>query len=212
MRASFDTYSVTSGNLGVGAYDFVERAYSTESSYTNVRIQETGPIGRWFFSNTRLSLRWEDSVSRSSVEAPTIVVNDAFSSGGAQRAGGQHTRRFTFQSDLDYVRGIHSWRAGVQFDGGRYRSDDAFNYLGTYTFENLAAYEASRPRTYTRRVGDPSISYRHLESALYVQDDIRVRKTLTLSPGVRFEAQTHLDDQVNIGPRFGFTWAPFKSG
>lgn len=212
LRAAFDTYSSTSGNLGIGAYDLAERAYSTDSSYTSIRIQETGPLGRRFFTNTRLSLRWDDSASRSAVDAPTIVVNDAFTSGGAQRAGGRHTRRFILQSDLDYVRGIHSWRAGVQFDGGRFRSDDAFNALGTYTFESLAAFEAGLPRTYTKRIGDPDISYRHLEGAFYLQDDIRVRKTLTLSPGVRFEAQTHLDDKVNVGPRFGFTWAPFKSG
>jgi hypothetical protein len=212
LRVSFDSDSVTRGNQGVGAYDLIDRAYSTRSRNTMIRIQEAGPLGRRFFTNTRLAVRVIDSDTWSSVESPTIIVNDAFSSGGAQRAGGRHVRRFILQSDLDYVRGIHSWRTGVQFDGGRYRSDDAFNYLGTYTFESLAAYEAGQPRTYTRRVGDPNISYSHLEGAVYLQDDIRVRKTLTLSPGVRFEAQTHLDDKVNIGPRFGITWAPFKSG
>jgi hypothetical protein len=49
-------------------------------------------------------------------------------------------------------------------------------------------------------------------SAVYVQDDIRVRKNLTLSPGVRYEVQSHLHDYNNVGPRIGFTWAPFKSG
>jgi hypothetical protein len=101
---------------------------------------------------------------------------------------------------------------GISLDGGQYRSDDSFNYLGTYTFESLETYDAGRPRTYTRRIGDPYISYWNLQSAVYVQDDIRVSKRLTLSPGVRVEFQTHVDDKVNIGPRFGATWAPFKSG
>src|SRR6185503_1885052 len=35
---------------------------------------------------------------------------------------------------------------------------------------------------------------------------------LSISPGVRLEAQTHLKDYSNIGPRFGATWSPFKSG
>ena len=39
-----------------------------------------------------------------------------------------------------------------------------------------------------------------------------MRKNLTLSPGVRYEVQTHLSDYNNFGPRFGVTWAPFKSG
>jgi hypothetical protein len=212
LRVYFYRDSESYGNQGVGAYDLIERAYSTKSRDTMVRVQEAGPLGRRFFTNTRLALRWTDSDSKSSVESPTIVVNDAFTGGGAQRAGGRHTRTFSLASDLDYVRGIHSWRAGIQFDGGRYRSNDAANYLGTYTFESLAAYGAGRPLTYTRRIGDPNISYWNLQGAFYLQDDIRVSKTLTLSPGVRIEAQTHLGDKVNIGPRFGITWAPFKSG
>ena len=39
-----------------------------------------------------------------------------------------------------------------------------------------------------------------------------MRKSLTLTPGVRYEVQTHLRDYANIGPRFGVTWAPFKNG
>ncbi|HEX4346052.1 MAG TPA: hypothetical protein VHZ73_00680, partial [Vicinamibacterales bacterium] len=46
----------------------------------------------------------------------------------------------------------------------------------------------------------------------YLQDDIRVRKKLTLSPGIRWEVQTHLKQDNAIGPRFGVTWAPTKSG
>ena len=60
----------------------------------------------------------------------------------ALRAGGVHTKGLNLQSDLDYVRGMHSFRAGVQLEGGTYRSDDSQNYFGTYTFESLAAYQA----------------------------------------------------------------------
>ena len=47
---------------------------------------------------------------------------------------------------------------------------------------------------------------------MYLQDDIRVRKNLTFSPGIRYELQTHLSDVNNFGPRFGVTWSPGKSG
>src|SRR5262249_6442933 len=35
---------------------------------------------------------------------------------------------------------------------------------------------------------------------------------VTLSPGVRIEAQTHLRDVGHLGPRVALTWAPFTSG
>ena len=48
--------------------------------------------------------------------------------------------------------------------------------------------------------------------AVYVQDDIRVRRNLSLSPGLRYEAQTHVRDFNNFGPRFGVTWSPGANG
>ena len=71
---------------------------------------------------------------------------------------------------------------------------------------------AGQPRSFTLRTGNPNIDYWNLQAGIYLQDDIRVRKNLTLSPGFRYEAQTHLSDYNNFGPRFGITWAPGKSG
>jgi hypothetical protein len=56
------------------------------------------------------------------------------------------------------------------------------------------------------------VRYRNFQSAIYVQDDIRIRRNLTLSPGVRYETQSHVSDRNNFAPRFGVTWAPFRSG
>ncbi len=39
-----------------------------------------------------------------------------------------------------------------------------------------------------------------------------MRPGLTLSPGLRYELQTHLRDFNNLGPRFGLTWSPFRAG
>ena len=133
--------------------------------------------------------------------------------GGAQRVrGGGHGTTFNLQSDLDYVRGIHSLRTGIAVDGGSYFSDDESNYLGTFLFDSPASFEAQTPLNYTRRLGDSAIDYDNVQAGIYVQDDIRVRKNLTFSPGLRYELQTHLSDYNNLGPRFGMSWAPFKSG
>jgi hypothetical protein len=202
----------TADNLGIGEYDFEERAYSTENANHNVRMQHMGPLGRRMFSRTRMLVSWSDSESRSALEAPTIRVLDAFTSGGAQRAGGQHTRALTAASDLDYVRGIHSYRAGLEFNYLRVRADDTTNYLGTYTFESPEAFAEGRPRSFTQRVGDPNIRYSNLQGGAYLQDDMRLRRNLTLSAGMRYEAQTHVDDYDGLMPRVGVTWAPFKSG
>jgi hypothetical protein len=202
----------TSKNLGIGGYDKLERGYSSEEKGYSVRIQEAGPLGRRFFINTRASINVANSESTSLFDEPTFRVDQGFNSGGQQRRGGVHSRSLDLQSDLDYVRGIHSWRTGIALNTGSFRSDDSSNYLGTYSFESLAHFRNGIPRSYTLRVGDPNIQYWNTQAGWYLQDDIRVRKNLTLSPGFRYEAQTHLDDYNNFGPRFGATWSPGKSG
>ena len=212
LRISYNQFSTNVDNLGVGQYDLPGRAYSTNNANHQLRVQEVGPLGRRFFANTRLGINITDSGSASVLEAETIRVNDAFTSGGAQVAGGRHGKAFTFASDVDYIKGIHSVRTGVLLDGGWYHSDETSNYLGMYTFADSAGYEAGTPINYTQRIGDPAVQYFMMQTGMYVQDDIRVRKNLTLSPGVRYELQTHVPDYNAIGPRFGATWSPFKSG
>jgi hypothetical protein len=139
-------------------------------------------------------------------------VNEAFTSGGAQRKGGQHTFDVEFATDLDYVRGAHSWRTGVLFEGGRYRSDDLSNYLGTYTFASLEAYDAGKPSNFSKRIGDPNITYTNYQLGWYLQDDWRVSRNLLLSPGVRVGAQTHAGAPLSLSPRISAAWSPLRNG
>ena len=212
LRFGYNLTRFHSENLGVGGYDLVERAFTNENTQHNVRVQHYGPIGRRAFTRSRLQVLTADVESRSATDALTIRVNDAFTAGGAQVTGGDHGRRLNLGSDLDYVRGRHSLRTGVALDAAWNRSDAASNYLGTYTFDGLDAFNALQPTNYTKRVGDPRLRYRMFQAAFYLQDDIRPVKNLTLSAGVRYEVQTHVGDAANFGPRFGVTWAPFKSG
>jgi hypothetical protein len=212
LRLSYNQGDTTNRNLGIGGFNEPERAYTNENHTHTFRIQEVGPIGRRFFINSRFNVGWTDTASRSVLEAPTIKVLDQFTSGGAQVGGGRHSRDVTLASDLDYVRGIHSVRIGTAIDANWYRSDDTSNYLGTYTFETLEAFLGGRPRSFTQRIGDPNLKYFNMQAAFYAQDDIRVRRSFTVTPGVRYEAQTHVNGRQNLGPRFGLTWAPFRNG
>jgi hypothetical protein len=212
VRLSVDVDTSRTRNLGIGGFNLFSRAYTGETTNVMVRMSENGPIGRRMFSETRLQLRSTDNQNRSSVEAPTIRVNDAFTGGGAQMRGGQRGFTFEFASDLDYVRGAHSWRTGALIEGGSFTSDDISNYLGTFTFASLADYNASRPATFSRRTGDPNLTYSTLQAAVYVQDDWRIARSLLLSAGVRYGVQGHVDDPWNLSPRATFAWSPLRNG
>ncbi|HSK09787.1 MAG TPA: hypothetical protein VK911_09430, partial [Vicinamibacterales bacterium] len=212
LRASYDRTSLTSRNMGVGGYNLFDRAFDTRSATSTVRISENGPLGRRMFSETRLQVRWGETSSEAVVEAPTVRVQDAFTSGGAQQRGGQSTTEVEVATDLDYVRGAHSWRTGVQIEAASFRADDMTNYLGTYTFASLADYQAGRPSAFTRRIGDPRVSFSTLRAAFYLQDDWRISRGLLVSPGVRYGTQGHVGDHWNLSPRVSAAWSPLRSG
>jgi hypothetical protein len=212
LRASFQRNATDSSNLGVGDFDLPSRGYSREASEDLFRVSQSGPVGRNFFQESRVQVRHTSSESSSLTDAPALLVLDAFNAGGAQVSGGRRGTDFEIASDVDYAKGRHSARAGFLLEGGWYRSDDARNTGGTFTFASLEAYQAGRPTTYTRRIGDPLVEYGHAQVGLYAQDDLRVARSLSLSFGLRQEFQTHADDSLNLAPRFGATWSPFKNG
>ena len=212
LKATYQHNASDIDNLGVGGFNLPSRGYSSRTDENLLRGTVSGPIGRKAFMETRFQARHQTLDSASLTDAPAVTVLDAFTSGGAQVDGGRIANEFELASDIDYARGRHAARFGVLLEGGRYRSDEVRNAGGTFTFSSLDAYEAGRPSTYTQRSGDPLVHYSTVQLGVYAQDDIRLAKSLSLSVGLRQETQTHLDDWLNLAPRIGATWSPFKSG
>ena len=65
---------------------------------------------------------------------------------------------------------------------------------------------------YTQSIGTPLVDYYNVTAAVYFQDDIRLKRGLTLSPGIRYSVQNNVSDRTAFEPRFGLTWAPFAGG
>jgi len=212
MRISYNGNWREVRNQGIGGFNLPERAFTSKNTTNVIRVTEGGPLGRRMYTESRLQLSWGSSSNRAGLEAPTVRVNDAFTGGGAQVTGGQHQFEIEAASNLDYVRGLHSWRAGVLVEGGRYRSDDTSNYLGTYTFASLAAFNAGTPSVYTRRIGDPRITYSSWQVGAYIEDDWRVARSVLLSYGVRAGYQNLVRDRTNISPRLTVGWSPMRDG
>ena len=212
VRISYDRNTRETRNQGIGGFNLTERAFTSRNTTHVIRVAEGGPLGRRMYTESRLQLSWGSSASTAAVEAPTIRVIDAFTGGGAQVTGGQHQFEMEAATDLDYVRGLHSWRTGVLVAGGRYRSDDTSNYLGTYTFASLADFNAGKPSVYTRRIGNPNITYSSWTIGAYVQDDWRVARSVLLSLGVRAGYQSLVSDAANVSPRMTVGWSPMRDG
>jgi len=211
FRAELQRNRTTTENLGVGDFDLPERGYSQARNEDVLRASTAGAIGKALYNELRVQWRSEDVTFAAATTAPAVLVLNAFDAGGAQLAGARGANLFALSDDLDIAVGRHAIRAGIQIDAGRYRTDERRNTGGTFPFASLDDYAAARPTTFTRNVGDPFVAVSQTQLGLYLQDDLRVRKDLTISAGVRQEFQTHIGG-LHLAPRGGVAWSPFKSG
>lgn len=212
LRANLQSTGNEHRNLGVGGFELEDRSFARTSDDTLLRLSESGPWSKNLFAESRLQLRRQQTFTRSDIEAQAIRVLDAFTSGGAQQSGVRTGQDLEWATSVDWARGRHAVRFGALVEAGRYESSMRNNYLGTFTFTSMQDFEAGRPATYTQRLGDPLVEYTHWQAGFFIQDDWRARSNLTLSAGLRQELQSHLDDRLNLAPRAGFTWSPFKHG
>lgn len=69
-----------------------------------------------------------------------------------------------------------------------------------------------RPSQFTITGGNPLASIKQTDFSLFANDDWRVSPKLTLSYGLRYEAQTNVSNNLNFAPRFGFAYSPGAGG
>ena len=156
LRAEYARRNNKQQNLGVGDFDLQERAYSVESISDTLRARNTRVYGKKLFSETQGRVHARGDVTDLAVGQSSVRVLDAFTSGGAGVGGVREGRQFTGRRRTSTTTS-RSTRCGSasRSNGGWWDSSQQSNANGTFTFSSLDDYDANRPRTYTRRVGDP---------------------------------------------------------
>ncbi len=88
--------------------------YTNEEHGHTLRVQEVGPLGRRFFTNTRLSISDGTTARPGRRSRRRRFASTTRSRAAARRSpAAGSTRTFNLASDLDYVRGMHSVRTGI---------------------------------------------------------------------------------------------------
>jgi hypothetical protein len=197
-------------NLGVGGFNLPERGYNRDGRNHQVRAQLQGLIGRTTLNEIRLQFAQQSGQSTSLSSAPSVIVLDAFSQGGAGVWNETSSRIFELAENLDFNVGRkHQMRVGLLLEGAEYTNFDAQNAAGTFTFSSIEAFNAARPTSFTQRNGQVNTRFTQYQLGIYWQDDIRINNKLSVSVGLRNESQSHISDRLNLMPRLGFTTTPW---
>jgi hypothetical protein len=159
LRFQYQRSGWRDDNLGVGDYDLPDRAYSTETVENFLRVSDSGPLTLHIVNEFRFQARWQSLKSNAASDSPAILVLNAFNRGGSQIQSDRRIRTFELEDGADFVFGQHSMKAEVRFEAGNYDTSELQNANGTFTFSSLDAFSAGCPTTYTRRIGDPSVSF-----------------------------------------------------
>jgi len=88
----------------------------------------------------------------------------------------------------------------------RYRRTLLFERLG-YTAAQIRALGGGATQ-FSLSAGNPEIAGNQVDVGTFLGDDWKVRPNFTVSTGVRYEAQTNIQDLWDWAPRIGFAWAP----
>lgn len=210
LHVEYQRNAIRQNNLGVGNFDLPERAFSLRNVENLFRVSDTGLLFRRFVNEVRFESRWQEIESRAANDSPAVLVLNSFNSGGAQVQSLRRAFELEIANNVDFGFARHALKAGVLLEAGSYTSNELRNANGTFTFASIEAFRNSRPITFSRRVGDPVVSFTQYQFGWFLQDDFRLRKDLTLSFGLRHEMQNHIGDFSNFAPRFGLAWSPSK--
>ena len=88
----------------------------------------------------------------------------------------------------------------------RYRRTLLFQQLGCSAAQ-IRAFGGGATQ-FTISSGQPSISGSQFDIGMFVSDDWRVSRALTLNVGLRYETQTNIHDWRDFAPRLAIAWAP----
>jgi hypothetical protein len=262
LRANVSPSTVTGIEVGGQDQPFGQNAYSRTSQQTYRDVagvaQDTWTIGnnkvnefRFQYARRGLSYFYNTAIPGGADPAVNIPGYAYF--GREPYSYIQRVeQRYQFTDNFSWTKGHHAIKFGGDFNYLPLTATFTVNYGGVYDFGPLSAanigvpsffpglspvqaYGAGVPQDFIQGIGSPSDSFHNIPIAAFLQDSWRVRPTVTLNLGVRYDveipptfaAPTPLalagyhflglqkgiqTDKNNIQPRLGLAWDPRGNG
>jgi hypothetical protein len=229
-RYEFSEVALTNGGLSV-PLTLPSQAYDSGITTQTLQLSDTQVIGSRSIAETRFQYVRTRQQQGPVSSAATVQVEGGFNGGGsAAQQAMDHQDRYEFQTYFSRQTGAHFLRMGGRYRVFREANLSTQNYNGQYTFPSLTAYQVtlqglagnqtpSQIRAagggasqFSLTAGQTGATLLTGDLGVYFDDEWRVRPSVTLDAGMRFESQTDIPDHSDPAPRLGAAWALHRKG
>lgn len=194
---------------GAGGTVLPEAGFNYRNMEQEITFSQTIVLSPKLVSNFRLLVGAERQSNTSVTHAPRIVVQDAFTSGGALNDQLRTEYHAQMIETISYSSGQHLIKTGFSVpDWSRRGLDNNLNSLGTFYFSSLQSYVNRMPFSFSVQLGNGHDIFLQKVLGLFVQDEYRLRKNLLVTAGLRYDLENFYHDNTNLSPRFSFAYAP----
>lgn len=212
-------------NAGLNTFSMPTRAFDVDEREHVLQLTETAILSPRVVNEVRFQYRRSHDTYEALSSDPAVDVPEAFTNGGTSMdLNGLSEDRFELQNTLSFSTGNQILKFGGRFRAINELNASGNDYNGIYTFTSLDSYRTTEAgllagispaeiraqgggaSQFAMSIGDPSAAVAQFDLGVFIQNDWRVRKDLTLSGGLRFEQQTNLSNAASWGPRLGIAW------
>ena len=207
IRYMFDRQKETNNDVSQSSLE--SQAYDTLNHENTLQVSDTQVLGANLINETRFQYTRDRDNQVAQSSGPTITVQGAFTGGGNNQGVVRDNQdRYELQDYLMAAKGAHALNFGTRLRLTRDSNYSTSGFNGNYIYSSLSAYAANSPSEYDVTSGTPGARVSLFDVGVFFQDDYRARPNLTLSYGLRYEAQNRISDHDNWAPRLSFAWAP----
>ncbi len=215
-------------NQGISEFSLPSRAYKSTNTEHNIRLTETAVLSPTTVNETRFQYTRSSRTQNGDNSIPTINVSGSFTGGGAQVGNNYNTNdSWEFQNYTTFSVKKHALKAGIKARVVNIKDRSEQGFGGNFTFSGFSGTSSIEqyrqkllgntntvynPSIFSITVGNPLASVNQTDYGVFITDDWKARKDLTVSFGVRYENQTNIKSNLNFAPRVGFAYSPGAGG